>query len=29
MMFSAVPKEALDIIWDDAKKILEPAVETA
>ena len=29
MMFSAVPKEVIDIVWDDAKKLLEPAVETA
>ena len=28
-MFSAVPKEALDIVWGDVKKLLEPAVETA
>ena len=29
MMFSAVPKQVLDIVWEDVKKLLEPAVETA
>jgi hypothetical protein len=29
MMFSAVPKQVIDIVWDDVVKILEPAVKTA
>jgi hypothetical protein len=29
MMFSAVPKQVLDVVWEDVKKLLEPAVETA
>ena len=29
MMFSAVPKQVLDVVWEDVKKVLEPAVQTA
>ena len=29
MIFSAVPKQVIDIVWDDVVKILEPAVKTA
>ena len=29
MMFSAVPRQVIDIVWDDVVKILEPAVKTA
>jgi hypothetical protein len=29
MMFSAVPKQVLDVVWEDVKKLLEPAVDTA
>ena len=29
MMFSAVPKQVLDVVWEDVKKVLEPAVKTA
>ena len=27
-MFSAVPKQVLDIVWDDVVKGLKPAVDT-
>ena len=29
MMFSAVPKQVIDIVWDDVVKVLKPAVDTA
>ena len=29
MMFSAVPKQVVDVVWDDVVKVLKPAVDTA
>ena len=29
MIFSAVPKQVIDIVWDDVVKVLKPAVDTA
>lgn len=29
MMFSAVPKQVIDVIWEDVKAVLDPAVKTA
>ena len=29
MIFSAVPKQVIDVVWEDVKKVLKPAVETA
>ena len=28
-MFSAVPKQVIDVVWDDVVKVLKPAVDTA
>jgi len=29
MMFSSVPKQVIDVIWEDVEKILKPAVDTS
>ena len=29
MMFSAVPKQVVDVVWDEVVKVLKPAVATA
>ena len=29
MMFSAVPKQVIDVIWEDVKAVLDPAVKTS
>ena len=28
-MFSAVPKQVIDVVWEDVVKVLKPAVDTA
>jgi hypothetical protein len=29
MIFSVVPREVVDVVWDDAVKVLKPAVDTS